>query len=45
MDKIGKDCWNIINDYKYQFEHVEKFEHCLREIKTYSTNIMDWIHW
>ena len=27
--KIGKDCWNIILDYKHQLEHIEKFKKTL----------------
>ena len=23
---IGNDCWNIINDYKNQLEHIDKFK-------------------
>jgi len=28
-NKIGKDCWDIILDYKIQLEHVEKFKKTL----------------
>ena len=33
MDIIGNDCSNIIIDYKYQLDHIEKFKNCLRIIK------------
>ena len=29
---IGGDCWDIINDYKYQMEHTEKFSKCIEKI-------------
>lgn len=30
---IGKDCWDIINQYKYNLEHKEKFKKSLNIIK------------
>ncbi len=33
MENIGDDCWNIINDYKYQLEHVDRFKNSLDVIK------------
>ncbi len=33
MNTIGSDCLNIINDYKYQLEHKDKFSSSLKEIK------------
>lgn len=32
INNISKDSWNIINDYKYQLEHREKFIECLKNI-------------
>ena len=29
---IGNDCWDIINNYKYQIEHNQKYSKCIEEI-------------
>ena len=29
---IGNDCWDIINNYKYQIEHSQKYSKCMNEI-------------
>ncbi len=29
---IGKDCWNIIHQFKAQLEHRQRFAPCLEEI-------------
>ena len=31
---IGKDCWNIIYDFKYQLEHTDKLSKSFDIIKT-----------
>ncbi len=47
---IGNDCWNIINDYKAQLEHRDKYQGVLKDIlnlKQYSkirTNTIIDIH-
>ncbi len=33
MNNISNDSWDIINDYKYQLEHKDKFNECLRNIE------------
>jgi len=33
MFSIGKDCSDIIINYKCQLEHIVKFKNCLRIIK------------
>ncbi len=32
MNSIGKNCQDIILDYKYQLEHTEKMEHVISHL-------------
>lgn len=45
---IGKDCWDIIMNYKFQMEHSErveahkkKFNKCLNEMKDNQVDLLD----
>ncbi len=42
MNIIGRDCRNIINDYKFQMEHIEKFQNSLKEINKISYEIVEY---